>query len=218
MVSNPADWLDHTKAAEFMEPIVTATIIAPTEYLSPILELCNDRRGEQISIVNIDQTRLNIEYTFPLNEIATDFFDDLKRISSGYASFDYEDAGFRSSDLLKMDLRLNGNTVEELSSIVHSSKAKTKAKALVLKLKNELPRQQFAIAIQAAVGSRILAREDVKALRKDVTAKCYGGDISRKMKLLKHQAEGKKRMKTLHGNIQISKETFVNILTNKSKV
>jgi len=216
MVSNPSDWLDRTKVSDYTEPIVSATIITPSDYLSSILELCNDRRGEQISIVNIDQTRLNIEYTFPLNEIATDFFDDLKRRTSGYASFDYEDAGFRPSELVKLDLMLNGNKVEELSSIVHVSKAKIKAKALVLKLKNELPRQQFAIAIQAGVGSKIFAREDVKALRKDVTAKCYGGDISRKMKLLKNQAAGKKRMKTLHGNIQISKETFVNILTSKT--
>ncbi|XP_023327660.1 translation factor GUF1, mitochondrial isoform X2 [Eurytemora carolleeae] len=213
-VSNPANWLERMNVEEYQEPIVHATMITPVEYLSPILELCNDRRGEQISILNLDQTRLNMQFIFPLNEIATDFFDELKSRSSGFASLDYEDAGYRASDLVKLDIHLNGNPIGELSSIVHVSKIKTKAKYLVGKMKDELPRQQFAIAIQAMVGSKVFAREDVKALRKDVTAKCYGGDISRKMKLLKNQAEGKRKMKKV-GNIQIAKETFVNILTNK---
>lgn len=213
-VSNPADWLTKQFVDEYQEPIVTATIITPTEYLSPILELCNQRRGEQVSILNIDQTRLNIQYIFPLNEVVTDFFDELKSRSSGYASFDYEDAGYRPGDLVHMEVLLNGNAVNELSCIIHASKAREQAKYLVNKLKDELPRQQFAIAVQAAVGGKILARGDLKALRKDVTAKCYGGDIGRKMKLLKNQAKGKKRLKQI-GNIQISKDTFINILTNK---
>jgi len=214
VVSNPCDWLEWTKVSEYLEPMVTATIITPVDYLSTIMELCNERRGEQIAIVNIDQTRLNMQYNFPLNEVATDFFDDLKSRSSGYASFDYEDAGYRSSDVVKLSVLLNGNTIEELSCIVHASKAKDKGKLLVNRLKEELPRQQFSIAIQAAVGSKILARANVQAVRKDVTAKCYGGDISRKMKLLKFQAIGKARMKKV-GNIQIAKDTFINILSNK---
>jgi len=213
-VSNPGSWLDKFIADDYREPMVTGTIITPTDYLSSIMELCNEKRGEQISIVNIDQTRLNMQYTFPLNEVATEFFDELKSVSSGYASFDYEDAGYRTSDLVKISVLLNGQPIEELSCICHASKAKLKCKHLVTRLKEEVPRQQFAIAIQAAVGSKILARENLTALKKDVTAKCYGGDISRKMKLLKFQAEGKKRMKNV-GNIQISKDTFINILSKK---
>merc|ERR1711941_284 len=148
------------------------------------------------------------------NEIVTNFYDELKGISSGYASFDYEDAGYQQSELLKLDVLLNGKQVHELSTICHATKVRDRAKAVVFKLKNELPRQQFSIAIQAAVGGKILAREDIKALKKDVLAKCYGGDISRKMKLLKHQAEGKKKMKKF-GNIEINKDTFIKILTKK---
>jgi len=214
IVSNPSDWLERQAVHEYQEPIVRATIITPSDYLSPILELCNDRRGEQVSILNLDQSRLNMQFVFPLNEIVTDFFDQLKSRSSGYASFDYEDAGYRASDLVKLCVLLNGKPVDELGSILHISKARIQAKALVAKLKNELPRQQFSIAIQVMVNSNVYARGDLSALRKDVTAKCYGGDISRKMKLLKFQAEGKKRMKNI-ANVQISKETFINILSNK---
>jgi len=213
-VSNPADWLDRLVVEEYQEPIVSATIITPSDYLSPLLDLCNQRRGEQVSIVYIDQTRLNMQYILPLNEVASDFYDELKSRSSGYASFDYEDAGYRKSDLVKLCVMLNGNIVDELSFIVHASKARTEAKKLASRLKDELPRQQFSIAIQATVNGQVYAREDLKALKKDVTAKCYGGDISRKMKLLKKQAAGKKRLKQI-GNIQISKDTFINILTKK---
>eukprot|EP00092_Neocalanus_flemingeri_P039370 GFUD01042865.1.p1 GENE.GFUD01042865.1~~GFUD01042865.1.p1 ORF type:complete len:642 (+),score=216.87 GFUD01042865.1:140-2065(+) len=212
LVANPSEWVGRMDAAEYQEPMVLGTIIAPTEYLSSILELCHDRRGEQRSIENIDQSRLNIQFLFPLNEVVTNFFDELKSVTSGYASFDYEDAGYQSSDLQKLDVQLNGMVINELSTICHASKLRLRAKAVVFKMRNELPRQQFNIAIQATVGGKIMAREDIKALRKDVTAKCYGGDISRKMKLLKNQAEGKKRMKKF-GNIEIAKETFIKILT-----
>ena len=212
LVSNPSEWVDKSHAANYEEPMVMGTIISPAEYLSNILELCHERRGEQRSIENIDQTRLNIQFLFPLNEIVTNFFDELKSVTSGYASFDYEEAGYQISDLHKMDVLLNGQLIHELSTISHASKLRTRAKMVVFKLKNELPRQQFSISIQAAVNGKILARDDLKALRKDVTAKCYGGDIGRKMKLLKNQAEGKKRMKKF-GNIEISKDTFIKILT-----
>jgi len=211
-VSNPSDWVEKRFALAYLEPMVLGTIISPTAYLSGILELCHSKRGEQREITNIDQQRLNIQFLLPLNEIVTNFYDELKGISSGYASFDYEDAGYQQSELLKLDVLLNGKQVHELSTISHVSKLRDRAKAVVFKLKNELPRQQFAIAIQAAVGGKILAREDIKALKKDVLAKCYGGDISRKMKLLKNQAEGKKKMKKF-GNIEINKDTFIKILT-----
>jgi len=213
VISNPADWITERSCVErYMEPTVLGTIITPTDYFSSILELCNDRRAEQKNIENIDQTRLNMQFVFPLGEIATNFYDDLKSLTSGYASFDYEDYGYQESDLVRLDVALNGENCQELSSIVHSSKVRVKGKQIVFNLKQEVPRQQFNIAIQAKVGSKIVAREDLKALKKDVTAKCYGGDISRKMKLLKHQAEGKKRMKRI-GNVEVSKETFIKVLT-----
>jgi len=212
MVSNPSEWEEKSEVSVYQEPMVLGTIISPAEYLSTILDVCHDRRGEQRSVENIDQTRLNIQFLFPLNEVVTNFFDELKSVTSGYASFDYEDAGYQPSDLHRMDLLLNGKIIHELSTICHASKLRLRAKAVVFKMKNELPRQQFNISIQAAVGSKILARDDLKALRKDVTAKCYGGDIGRKMKLLKFQAEGKKKMKKF-GNIEINKDTFIKILT-----
>ena len=212
LVSNPSEWREKFEVSEYQEPMVLGTIISPTEYLSSVLEICHERRGEQRSIDNIDQTRLNIQFLFPLNEVVTNFFDELKCVTSGYASFDYEDAGYQSSDLHKLNVLLNGQEIHELGTICHSSKIRQRAKAVVLKLKEELPRQQFNISIQAAISGKIMARSDLKAVRKDVTAKCYGGDISRKMKLLKNQAEGKKRMKKF-GNIEISKDTFIKILT-----
>ena len=156
-----------------------------------------------------------MQFLFPLNEIATNFFDALKAASSGYATFDYEDAGYRRTELARLEVRINGRCVDELASIVHASRSRQRAKAIAARLKEELPRQQFAIAVQVAVGSRVLAREDVKALRKDVTAKCYGGDVGRKMKLLKLQAEGKKKLKRV-GNIEISKDTFIKIVAKDS--
>jgi len=212
LVSNPSEWRDKMDVAEYQEPMVLGTIISPAEYLSSILEICHDRRGEQRSIENIDQTRLNIQFLFPLNEVVTNFFDELKSVTSGYASFDYEDAGYQKSDLYKLNVLLNGQEIHELSTICHATKLRQKAKAVVYKLQEELPRQQFNISIQAAISGKIMARSDLKAVRKDVTAKCYGGDISRKMKLLKNQAEGKKRMKKF-GNIEINKDTFIKILT-----
>jgi elongation factor 4 len=210
--SNPSEFLDKREVTLYSEPVVAATIIAPLAYLAGILELCHEMRGVQRNIENIDQTRLNIQFYLPLNEIVTNFFDKLKSITSGYASFDYEDAGYEPSDLVRLDVLLNGTAVPELASICHTSKALGRAKSVVANLKDELPRQQFSIAIQAAVRGKVLARSDIKPVRKDVTAKCYGGDMSRKMKLLKYQAEGKKRMKMV-GNIEIAKETFIKILT-----
>jgi len=150
IVANPAEWPEKLVVAEYREPVVLGTILAPAIYLSNIMALCNDKRGEQRSVENIDQTRLNIQYLFPLNEIVTNFFDELKSVTSGYASFDYEDAGYQPADLHRLEVRLNGSVVQELSTICHASKIRERAKAVVFRLKTELPRQQFAIAIQAA--------------------------------------------------------------------
>ena len=211
-ISNPVEFMDKKVISAYYEPMVAATIISPDTYLSNIMELCHEMRGEQRSIQNIDQTRLNIQFYLPLNEIVTNFFDRLKSVTSGYASFDYEDAGYSQSDLVRLDVLLNDSPVPELATVGHSSKALVRAKAVVANLREELPRQQFNIKVQGVVRGKVLARADIKALRKDVLAKCYGGDVSRKMKLLKNQAEGKKRMKMV-GNIEIAKETFINILT-----
>ncbi|KAL8592717.1 hypothetical protein ACOMHN_037657 [Nucella lapillus] len=196
---------------EYLEPMVRGTIICPDLYLGGVTSLCLDRRGEVEDQVNIDNQSIMLIVRFPLNEILVDFFDDLKSISSGYASFDYEDAGYETSSLTRVDFLLNGSAVDELAMICHTSRARETAKRVCEKLRDTIPRQQFGIAVQGAVGSKILAREDIRPFRKDVTAKCYGGDISRKMKLLKRQAEGKKKMRKI-GNIEIPKDTFIKVL------
>ena len=211
-VHNPSLWPPKNTIEKYYEPMVRGTIICPQEYVGTVYGLATDCRGEQLSIENIDQVRTKLEFLFPLNEIIVNFFDRLKSITSGYGSFDYEDAGYQESMLTKIDILLNDESVQELSSIVHTSRAREKGKEMASKLKENLPRQQFGIKIQAASGSHILAREDIKPYRKDVVAKCYGGDIRRKMKLLKFQAEGKKRLKTI-GKIDIPKETFIKLLT-----
>ena len=211
-IFNPALWPQPNEVVKYYEPMVTGTIICPQDYLGQIFGLCADRRGEQTSFEAVDQVRSKIEFLLPLNEIVVDFFDQLKSVTSGYGSFDYEDAGYQESSLSKIDIMLNDKPVHELSSVVHSSHAREKGQEMVNKLVENLPRQQFKIKVQAACGSKIIARDDIKPYRKDVTAKCYGGDVRRKMKLLKFQAEGKKRMKSI-GNIEVSKDVFIKLLT-----
>ncbi|XP_012296537.1 translation factor GUF1, mitochondrial isoform X2 [Aotus nancymaae] len=214
-IINPAQFPDKSKVTEYLEPVVLGTIITPDEYTGKIMMLCQARRAVQKNMMFIDQNRVMLKYLFPLNEIVVDFYDSLKSLSSGYASFDYEDAGYQTAELVKMDILLNGNTVEELVTIVHKDKAHSIGKAMCERLKDCLPRQLFEIAIQASIGSKIIARETVKAYRKNVLAKCYGGDITRKMKLLKRQAEGKKKLRKI-GNIEVPKDTFIKVLKTQS--
>ncbi|XP_073093780.1 translation factor GUF1, mitochondrial isoform X2 [Manis javanica] len=210
-VINPAQFPDKSKVTEYLEPVVLGTIITPDEYTGKIMMLCQARRAIQKDMMFIDQNRVMLKYLFPLNEIVVDFYDSLKSLSSGYASFDYEDAGYQTAELVKMDILLNGNTVEELVTVVHKDKAHSVGKAICERLRDSLPRQLFEIAIQAAIGSKIIARETVKAYRKNVLAKCYGGDITRKMKLLKRQAEGKKKLRKV-GNVEVPKDAFIKVL------
>ncbi|XP_035944832.2 translation factor GUF1, mitochondrial isoform X2 [Halichoerus grypus] len=210
-IINPAQFPDKSKVTEYLEPVILGTIITPDEYTGKVMMLCQARRAVQKNMMYIDQNRVMLKYLFPLNEIVVDFYDSLKSLSSGYASFDYEDAGYQTAELVKMDILLNGNLVEELVTIVHKDKAHSVGKAMCERLKDSLPRQLFEIAIQAAIGSKIIARETVKAYRKNVLAKCYGGDITRKMKLLKRQAEGKKKLRKI-GNIEVPKDAFIKVL------
>lgn len=211
VVLNPCLMPDPSVITEYLEPMVKGTIICPDQYLGRVTSLCLDRRGLIVDQLNIDNTRIMLVIKFPLNEILVDFFDDLKSATSGYASFDYEDAGYELSSLIRVDFLLNGKAVDELTMICHTSRARETAKRVCEKLRETIPRQQFGIIIQGAVGSKILCREDIKPYRKDVTAKCYGGDITRKMKLLKQQAEGKKKMRRI-GNIEIPKDAFIKVL------
>ncbi|MCY4001811.1 MAG: translation elongation factor 4 [Bacteroidetes bacterium] len=199
--------LDHIK-----EPFVKAEIIAPAEYIGNIMNLCTDRRGEFSNQTYLGTERVTLEYQLPLAEIVFDFYDKLKSISRGYASFDYDFSGYHRSDLVKLDVLINGSPVDALSAIVHRSKAYEMGRKLTVKLKDLIPRQMFEVAIQAAIGSRVIARTTVKAVRKDVTAKCYGGDITRKRKLLEKQKEGKKRMKHV-GSVEVPQEAFLAVLS-----
>ncbi len=196
------------------EPFILASIHVPNEYVGSILALCEEKRGVQREIKYLTENRVMIIYELPLNEIVLDFYDRLKSISRGYASLDYEHLDYRTSDLVRMNVMINGEVVDALSLIVHKDKAQSRGRELVAKMKEFIPRQQFVVAVQAAVGGRIIARETVKALRKDVTAKCYGGDISRKRKLLEKQKEGKKRMKQI-GSVELPQEAFLAILKVK---
>lgn len=210
-ISNPVG-LPKPQEIEFMEePWVKAQIYTPPEYVGSILDLCLEKRGIQKNLRYIDEKRVELSFEIPLNEIIYDFFDGLKSRSKGYASLDYEIIGYKPSNLVKMDILLNGDMCDALSIIVHESKAYPRGKAIVEKLKDVIPRQQFEIPIQAAIGSKIIARETVKALRKDVLAKCYGGDITRKKKLLEKQKKGKKRMRQI-GNVSIPSEAFITLL------
>ncbi|CAG9840003.1 unnamed protein product [Diabrotica balteata] len=210
-INNPAHFPDHLKIEETFEPMIIGTIITPDKYLGPVISLCMERRGIQRSANNIDNERVILQYELPLCEVVIDFHDTLKTISSGYASFDYEDNGYQSSNLVKLAILLNGTLVDELSNIVHVTKAKTIGRQMVLKLKDIIPRQLIHIAIQASVNGKVMARENIKAYRKDVTAKLYGGDITRRMKLLAQQAAGKKKMRMV-ANISLPRETFIDVL------
>ncbi|XP_067154195.1 translation factor GUF1, mitochondrial isoform X2 [Apteryx mantelli] len=214
-VINPAQFPDKLSVSEYMEPTVLGTIVTPHKYIGKIIALCQDRRAVQKDMLYIDEHRVMLKYLFPLNEIVLDFYDALKSLSSGYASFDYEDAGYQAADLIKMDILLNGNPVEELATIIHNDKAYATGKFLCERLKDAIPRQLFEIAIQAAIGKKIIARETLKAYRKNVVAKCYGGDITRRMKLLKRQAEGKKLMRKI-GNVEVPKDAFIHVLKRQS--
>jgi GTP-binding protein LepA len=209
-IDNPSKLPTPDKIEVMEEPYVHASIFAPTEYMTVIYKLAQDKRGEHRSLEYLGK-RVHIKFDFPLAEIVADFYDRLKSISKGYASFDYEFADFRASDLVKLDILLNGDPVDALSCIVHRDKAYERGKALVEKLRGVIPRQLFEVAIQAAIGSRVIARETVKAMGKNVTAKCYGGDITRKRKLLERQKEGKKRMKQV-GRVEVPREAFLSVL------
>ena len=210
-IENPADLPDAAEIAEIREPVIKATIHVPTEYCGPVIKLCEERRGVQLNLAYVGESRIMVTYQLPLNEIVYDFFDKLKSITKGYGSFEYEVSGLISSKLVKLDIKLNGDVVDALSVIVHKDRAYMRGKMLCERLRKTINRQQFDVAVQAAVGNRIISRETVKAVRKDVTAKCYGGDISRKRKLLQKQKEGKKRMKQV-GNIEIPQEAFLAVL------
>lgn len=210
-VENPSDFPEPQKIEFVEEPIIDATIIVPSKYLGAIISLCQDKRGTQKDMNYLDDQRVILRYLLPLNEVAIDFYDQLKSLSSGYASLDYELAGYKESDLVKMDILLNGKAVDALSVIVHKDKAYYLGRELTARLKNVIPRQLYEVIIQAAIGVKIIARDRIAPLRKDVTAKCYGGDISRKRKLLEKQKEGKKKMKQV-GNIEVPQEAFLSIL------
>lgn len=213
-VTNPSDW-PTGKVAEIHEPIVKVTILAPSEFIGAIMELCQSRRGQLGGMDYLSETRVELRYTMPLAEIIFDFFDALKSRTRGYASLDYEEAGEQVSDLVKVDILLQGEPVDAFSAIVHKDAAYAYGTTMATKLRELIPRQQFEVPIQAAVGSRIIARETIRAIRKDVLAKCYGGDISRKRKLLEKQKEGKKRMKTI-GRVDVPQEAFVAALSTES--
>ena len=211
LVDNPSNFPDPTVIDHVEEPYVNATIIVPKDYVGAVMELSQEKRGEYENMTYLDETRVMIHYALPLSEIIFDYFDRLKSATRGYASLDYELAGYRASDLVKVDILLNGDPVDALSAIVHREKATVRGRQLVEKLRSLIPRQMFEIPVQAAIGNKIIARENVRALRKDVLAKCYGGDISRRRKLLEKQKEGKKRMKQV-GSVELPQEAFMAIL------
>lgn len=210
-LDNPTNMPDSTEIEHMEEPIVKATIMTPTEYVGNIMELCQERRGTYEGMEYLEATRVILHYEMPLNEIIYDFFDALKSRTKGYASLDYELKGYKESSLVKLDIKMNNEVVDALSFIVHSDKAYTRGRRMAEKLKDTIPRQMFEIPIQACVGNKIIARETVKAFRKDVLAKCYGGDITRKKKLLEKQKEGKKRMRQV-GNVEVPQEAFMSVL------
>jgi GTP-binding protein LepA len=210
-VTNPSEYPDG-KIAEVWEPVVRATVLAPAEYIGTIMELCQARRGAQTGMDYLSEDRVEIRYVLPLAEIVFDFFDALKSRTKGYASLDYDEAGEQSAKLVKVDILLHGEPVDAFSSIVHADAAYAYGVAMAKKLKALIPRQQFEVPIQAAIGARVISRETVRAMRKDVLAKCYGGDITRKRKLLEKQKEGKKRMKMV-GRVEVPQEAFVAALS-----
>ena len=210
-IDNPTNYPDPAIIQTAEEPMVKADILTPAEFVGNIMELCQDRRGIFKDMQYLDDTRVNLHYELPLNEIVYDFFDVLKSRTRGYASFDYEMLGYVPSKLVKLDILLNGDIVDALSFIIHTDKAYGRARKIAEKLKENIPRQLFEVPIQAAIGGKVIARETVKAMRKDVLAKCYGGDITRKKKLLEKQKEGKKRMRQL-GTVEVPQEAFMSVL------
>ena len=211
MVDSPQKLPEITKIKTISEPYILTNIFTPSEYIGPLMELCQNKRGNYKTIEYLTPERAILHYELPLSEIVYDFFDKLKSISKGYASFDYELIGYKPSNLVKMDILVNGVSVDAMSTIVHKDFAYSRGKAVVESLKTIIPRQMFVVPIQAAIGSKVIARSDIKAMRKDVLAKCYGGDVSRKKKLLEKQKEGKKRMKQI-GNVDIPQEAFLTVL------
>jgi len=210
-LDNPTNMPEPTQIEKMEEPIVNATIMTPTEYVGNIMELCQERRGTYLGMEYLEATRVILKYEMPLNEIIYDFFDALKSRTKGYASLDYELKGYKESNLVKLDIRINNEVVDALSFIVHADKAYSRGRRMAEKLKETIPRQMFEIPIQACIGNKIIARETVKAYRKDVLAKCYGGDITRKKKLLEKQKEGKKRMRQV-GSVEVPQEAFMSVL------
>ena len=210
-LTNPSNLPDPSEIEYMEEPVVDAEIMVTSDYIGPIMDLCQERRGQYVSLEYIEETRAVLKYVLPLNEIIYDFFDVLKSRSRGYASFDYELKGYQRSELVKLDILINHERVDALSFIVFKDTAYDRARKMCEKLKENIPRHLFEIPIQAAVGSKVIARETVKAMRKDVLAKCYGGDITRKRKLLEKQKEGKKRMRQI-GNVEIPQEAFMSVL------
>lgn len=213
-IENPSEFPEPNHIQEIFEPTILATIIVPQEYLGAIIKLCQDKRGVQKDMQYLSEERVILKYLLPLNEVATDFYDELKSLSSGYASFDYDEGSYQPAKLVKMDILLNGKAVDALSCIVHAESAYTIGRDLVGRLRKAIPRQLFEVAIQAALGSKIIARESLSALKKNVTEKCYGGDITRKRKLWEKQKAGKKKMKQV-GNVEVPHEAFLSILTKK---
>nr|WP_139377172.1 translation elongation factor 4 [Halobacillus hunanensis] len=210
-VDNPSMMPDNQKLEDVQEPYVKATIMVPNDYVGPVMEICQRKRGNFMDMQYLDDNRVNVVYEIPLSEIVYDFFDSLKSQTKGYASFDYELIGYRTSNLVKMDILLNGDTIDALSFIVHRDFAYERGKIIAEKLKKLIPRQQFEVPVQAAIGNKIVARTTIKAMRKNVLSKCYGGDISRKRKLLEKQKEGKKRMKMV-GSVEVPQEAFMSVL------
>jgi GTP-binding protein LepA len=208
MIDNPVRLPNESEIDRIEEPVIEATIHLPQEFLGGVLKICEEKRGSQKEIRYLGPKRAVLVYELPLNEIVVDFYDRLKSVSRGYASMDYEIAGYRAADLVKLDVRINAEVVDAMSMIVHRERAYYRGRDLVQRMRELIPRQLFEVVIQAAIGSRVIAREAVKALRKNVTAKCYGGDITRKRKLLERQKEGKKRMKQV-GKVEIPQEAFL---------
>ena len=215
-IDSPNKMPEQVKISKIEEPYIYTNIIVPSEYIGPIMELCQNKRGIYKSLEYIDETRVNIHYEIPLSEVVYDFFDKLKSYTKGYASFDYEICGYKESNLVKMNILLNGEIVDALSIIVHKDFAYQRGRAIVEKLKEVIPRQLFQIPIQASIGSKVIARENISAMKKNVLAKCYGGDITRKRKLLEKQKEGKKKMKMI-GSVEVPQEAFLSILSGSEK-
>jgi GTP-binding protein LepA len=211
VVTNPSEFPE-SKLAQIFEPVVRATVLLPTEFVGAVMELCQQRRGVLLGMDYLSEERVELRYTLPLAEIVFDFFDQLKSRTRGYASLDYEPTGEQEADLVKVDILLHGDAVDAFSAVVHRDKSYAYGVLMVQKLKELIPRQQFEVPIQAAIGSRIITRETIRAIRKDVLAKCYGGDISRKRKLLEKQKEGKKRMKMV-GRVEVPQEAFIAALS-----